>query len=743
MTQRNFLLGKGERLIEDVIGVRGGAEKHHPYTFAEARKRLAPKINKIVRDVDLLPAAACPDDQAVAAITLNPEYVAKSYYPDTLFKQIGVEPVGSRPKRVTPDKRSRGREPEEAITTEFFVMGPRAAFRRWQAALPGLNADTTIAKDLISIEDIATPLSADKIKGAIPISGSTVFEVVLHADALFGEHRLLPLFRDYLKGLHIDARLDHRFYAGGLCFVELDAPAELAAKIATFTPIRTLRRMPELRVLRPTVRTTGIQSQTIVFPSEPPVDPNIRVAIFDGGLPDKHPLTQWATPFDATGIGAADKDGHRHGVQVTSAFLFGSIDPTKPLPRPFAAVDHYRVLDNAPGQDPHELYEVLDRIDKVLSSKPYEFFNLSLGPHLPVEDDDVHAWTAVLDERLSNGTMIATIAVGNDGDADSLARLNRIQVPSDCVNGLSVGACDVPDSPWQRAPYSSVGPGRSPGLVKPDLVAFGGSMQRPFLVVSDDDKGLIEATGGTSFSAPLTLRTATGIRAHIGPTLGTLAIKTLLIHCAEQSELSRDEVGHGRVPRDLDDILVCSDDTIRVVYQGSINPARYIRAPIPLPSATIPGKVRITATLCYATAVDPHHPGNYTRAGLEVAFRPHASKRKDPTKVHADTKSFYGSAQKGLSEDELRRDAWKWENSLHASMTMLGKSLQSPVFDIHYNARLEGRNFSPDRELIYALVVSVHAKRIADLYDQVLRKYATQLEALRPVIEIPIRTSRA
>ena len=231
---------------------------------------------------------------------------------------------------------------------------------------------------------------------------------------------------------------------------------------------------------------------------------------------------------------------------------------------------------------------------------------------------------------------------------------------------------------------------------------------------------------------------AAGIRAHIGPNLGTLAIRALLIHSAETSDLPAEEIGRGRLASTLESILVCDDDTVRVVYQGTISPARYIRAPIPFPSTAIPGTVRIKATLCYATAVDPHHPGNYTRAGLEIAFRPHDGKRKDINKVHADTKSYFGKAQSGLSEDDLRRDSWKWENCLHASSSFRGRSLSNPVFDIHYNARLEGRNFAPDHELSYALVITVHAKKLTDLYDQVVRKYATQLEQLRPVIDIPV-----
>ncbi len=740
MAKRNFLLGKGERLTEAVIVKSGPPNKQHPYTFAEAKTRLMPMLEKVVQVIDSLPDEACPDGQAVASVTLNPEYIAKSYFPSELFRATGLTPVGSRPRRVTPQKRSKDRMPEPTLTTEFFVMGDRESFRSWERSLPNWVDGTSIARELITIEEISAPAAAEKIKGSIPTKGDAVFEVVLHADALAGEQTVLANFRDYMRGLGVRASMDQRFYAGGLCFLELDAPAELAQQIATFSVVRALRQMPRLRMLRPTVRTAGMPSEAITLPTEAAIDPTLKVAIFDGGLPDDHALTAWATPIDATGVGRRYHEFTKHGVGVTSAFLFGHLQPGEPAPRPYANVDHYRVLDAEPGQNPHELYEVLERIDRVLNTRDYDFVNLSLGPLLPIEDDDVHAWTAVLDDRFSRMDALATIAVGNDGEGDAILGLNRIQVPADCVNAIAVGACDRPDADWKRAPYSSVGPGRSPGLIKPDLVDFGGSMQRPFLVVSDQDGNRLDATGGTSFAAPSLLRLGAGIRAHIGPSIGLLAARTLLVHTAERGDHDIKEVGWGRVARHLDDVVVSDDDTMRVIYQGKISPAKFLRAQIPVPDGLLIGYVEITGTLCYKSLTDPHHPGNYTRAGLEVTFRPHDGKFRDDDQVHPNTKSFFSAPGGSGEEDELRRDAWKWENCLHATRRFRGSSLRNPCFDIHYNARLEGRNFAPDQQLPYALAVTVRAKNVSNLYDQVVRKYATVLEALRPVVDIPVRT---
>jgi len=184
---------------------------------------------------------------------------------------------------------------------------------------------------------------------------------------------------------------------------------------------------------------------------------------------------------------------------------------------------------------------------------------------------------------------------------------------------------------------------------------------------------------------------------------------------------------------------------MRVVFQGRITASKYVRAPIPIPSGALNGMIKIKATLCYATSVDPHHPSNYTRSGLEVTFRPNkTTKRKlkpgEAEPLHASSKSFFGKSQKAFqTEDELRRDAWKWENCLHSENKFRGTSLNEPIFDIHYNARSESNNDTRGQELHYALVITVEAPKIKDLYDQVVRRYSTQLEQLRPTIDIPVK----
>lgn len=739
MAQQNFLLGKGERLTADINVKPSGGPKQAPYTFTEAIGRLAPMVVNTAAMIDSLPPKACPRDQAVISLTLNPEYIAKSYYPSELLHDVGIEVVGSRPRRTTPQKRSRGRQAVEALTTELFAKGKRSTIRAWSEHLPEWHGDRRGENDLISIEEVAAPNPKDKIKGHLPDIGRMVFEMVLHASELEAQTYMFQAFASYLEWCEIEVKFGRQFFAKGLSFLEMDAPVERANEIAAFTGVRALRIMPELRVLRPTIRSEGTPIIKIQLPDEEPVSQDVQVAIFDGGVPNDHPFTQWVTPREAPGMKTATSEFLSHGVGVTSAALFGHIDPRVPLPQPFTFIDHHRVIDDAPGQDLHELYEVLERIEDILSSHEYDFINISLGPKLPIEDDDVHAWTAVLDDRLSKVSTLAIIAVGNDGEGDALLGLDRVQVPSDCVNALAVGACDTPGNNWKRASYSSKGPGRSPGFVKPDLVEFGGDMSRPFLILSPDIQPTLTSTGGTSFATPSVMRLASGVRAHFGNSLDHLAIRALLIHTCEEGMYDHKEIGWGRVARSLNDIVLCDDDTVRIVYQGELSPAKYIRASIPIPSGSLQGIVSIKATICYKSQTDPHHPGNYTRAGLEVTFRPHDDKFSRDKQIHPDSAQFFGSSQLGATEEELRRDAWKWENCLHSEIRKRGSSLQNPCFDIHYNARLEGRNYSPAEKLKYAMVVTIQAKHVIDLYNQVVRQYSTQIEPLRPILEISVR----
>jgi hypothetical protein len=91
---------------------------------------------------------------------------------------------------------------------------------------------------------------------------------------------------------------------------------------------------------------------------------------------------------------------------------------------------HYRVVDEESEHDPFELYDVLERLRSILSTRSLDFINLCIGPAIPVDDNEVDPWTSVFDDYLSDGKVLAAIAAGNNGEADEALGYNRVQVPA-------------------------------------------------------------------------------------------------------------------------------------------------------------------------------------------------------------------------------------------------------------------------------------------------------------------------
>ena len=130
MSQTNFLIGRGELLTYDIKGPKRGGKKTEVYLFNEAKQRLKPQFTETASALDTLPQEACPRDFGVARLTLNPSYIAKSYFPSAMLRAAGLESIGSRTVRLTPEKWSKRSVPTECSTTELFIAGKRNVFRQ-------------------------------------------------------------------------------------------------------------------------------------------------------------------------------------------------------------------------------------------------------------------------------------------------------------------------------------------------------------------------------------------------------------------------------------------------------------------------------------------------------------------------------------------------------------------------------------------------------------------------------------
>ncbi|MDK6492785.1 S8 family peptidase [Corynebacterium coyleae] len=726
-----YVLGNGEALTYETPYPGGGKAGDPPYSFEEAIERVGPMVRQTASELFEVPSQACPRDEVVAAVTLHPQGIAKSYHPRKLLDAYNLRQVGSRPVSIRPDKWSRKNAPEISPTTELYVAGKKNDFASWAA---DFEQDQNKLTDSIQrVERVRALYAQDRIRhleSAERNDDEIFIELLIHASR--EDTYVISGLEDWATEIDAEAKFNKRLFAGGLCFIPAKADKRQIEKLAEFSFLRSIRPLSQLRNFPNLQRSSSRPDlPKTILPKESALDPSLNVAIFDGGLPEDHQLDNWVESFDPPSMPPPESRLQSHGHDVTSAILFGSLSPGQTPQRPYCNVDHYRVLGEGDEEDPYELYNVLQRISSVLSAKHYDFVNLSLGPAVCIEDEDVHPWTAILDSLLSEGQTLMTIAAGNNGDA--LDRLDRrVQVPSDCVNAIAIGAANSTKSGWDRAAYSAIGPGRTPGIIKPDLLDFGGTYQEPFYVSDRVIPNRVATTLGTSFAAPSALRQAVGLRALYGDRLSPLALKALLIHTADANERARKEVGWGRVAADLNEIMQCKDGQVRIIYQGELEPSRYLRAPIPLPTQLSRGLVNVKATVVYACEVDPEDPGNYSRSGLDVVFRPDETRFENENSFEAKSRPFFRKSDFD-SENLLRSDAHKWETTLNSGQTLRTSSLHNPVFDIHYNARTNGGNAISPTPIPYALVITVEAKSIKDLYERVAQTYSTQLRPILPV----------
>ena len=255
---------------------------------------------------------------------------------------------------------------------------------------------------------------------------------------------------------------------------------------------------------------------------------------------------------------------------------------------------------------------------------------------------------------------------------------------------------------------------------------------------------------GTSFAAPLAMRSGAAIRAQFSEPLWAPTVKALMVHQAGNPEgHPRPEVGWGLLSHHLGDLVLSQDGEAHVIYQRQMPLTGAVRMYLPVPSG-LTGNVDIQATFCFYSDIDPEDAFSYTRCGLEIQFRPDTLKagrpyEKDgrlivPTTPPTDT--FFGAGDFYSTEVERRQDAQKWETVLKASKTKRASTLREPAFDVSFIAREHGHMGGRAPQVKIALVLTIKNAKTKDLYDRVLTSYRERLKPLRPRVQLPLRITR-
>lgn len=686
------MLGEGERLAQQDRAPQRNAEQAACRGGLPDAPGLLDSIREMRRQWRAAPVHALVQGVAVFEARLPPARREAAHLTLESLRRAGLREIGSRMAPL----------PAGGAALTIFVAGGEPAVCRWEALLESGAHPARHA-----VEHVHWPTAQDKLRGEMPEAGKPgVFELVLHAGE--GDADTLAAFHALCRQHGIQPDPERQIRAGGLTFLRVVATAAQVLAVADFGFLRLARRARALQARVPPLPRRTLRRPAAPPPFAAPPSPCERAAIFDGGL-GVADMGPWAREHAYPETAATARAFLMHGTEVTSAFLFGQAGQGAAFRRPVMGVDHYRVLTPDSYQDP-DLFDVLLRIQRELQAGRHRFANISLGPRMPIQDDEAHVWTAVLEQTCARHDILLTVAAGNDGEAGDA---RRIQPPGDMASALTVGACDRSGAAWQRASYSCCGPGRGAGPLKPDGLTFGGSRQELLALYSPFQRAVV-GLAGTSFAAPLVLRAAAELAARAADRLSALALKTLLIHhAAPHPDGATAETGWGRFTDDGAALLACAPDGVTVLFRAAIAAGECWRFAIPwLPADTL----CITASFCAGVSLGPEHARERAGPGAEISFRPLAGRgdlRASP---------FFLDAPAAAPESGLVLHRQRWRG---------GAGLDQPVFDVGYWAGMAAdaipAGAAPVLECV--LAVSLQAPGVADCYERVRARHP----GLRPI----------
>ena len=778
---RRPLLSRGELLSTPAEKSGGGGEKFHPYSIFEAHSMLAPHAERLVAEAEALPSDLT-GPHLVFEATLHPNYLASTYFPEDLLTKSDLYLVGVR-KATAPMKTAKTVK-ESQPTKTLILAGPRSAvcsFGRSVALGPNKpgSASTGSWEQLRELHEVGLPRPDRIIVRRPPMSkGEAITWEAVLTQIGRSERELKPwaeeVFQKWVDlvrrhGGEVDG--NHRCDLGRLTFVPVLLDGEALDRVAEFNLLRAIRPMPTIRPIPSTiVRSLPAAPKESRMASEGR-KPAVRMAIFDGGVNDALPAFRPFVTTEHLTTAPPDAKAMQHGSLVTSAALYGALNGgADQLPDPTATITHYRVFPlplAGSGKPDAGMYWLLDNIVETIRKDHLRLVSLSLGPDECVEDGaEPSRWTAQLDQVIHAEGVTIVVAAGNNGEDDAPLGLNRVQVPADMVNGIGVGACSPFDekAKFGRVPYSAVGPGREGQRVQPTGVAFGGSVEEPF--VGFGTSGRLAEACGTSFATPMVARAIAGLRGTIDQTRRRTEIdRSFVGHFARR--LTRGhrtvELGHGRLPSTFEPHLECAANEGTILYEDQLHRGQIKALRFPLPNGLLAtDKIDVEWTLTFLTEVDPRDASDYTRSGVEVYFRPNEylrslsieDKSEKGRVVHVvrDKAEIKRALLLGwkLGEQPLAHSQWrayrrestrrlegKWETIVRGRVSIAAGELYRPRLDVSYLRREGGQlvNGSAVPPLPIVALVTMRAPKGVPIYERI----TAQFDMLQPLIQLPLR----
>lgn len=736
------IIANGQFYTEALIKRTGGQGPTLPHEYSEAKGKLSRDIFRIQESIRESKEVFL--DEKVVCVRLEPKFEAKSYTPSSLVAESGMKLIGGRKYALSSEDNSKAKmyfvrtnDRELSELKKKFDLGIKDHVTRWKE-----QVCTIKSIDLLHPDEKAMGFPESWEEGMV--------EVVIHPLGDAHEAEAVDRFFDVVKAKKANAVV--RTYDDGLTFVCMHMNREDIALARNYNPLRSIKPMRD--EWEDQLRRTSLVGPAPQLPKTV-MKSNVRVGVFDGGVKRG---TRLLDPFvdlnDMVEANPTD-EGLEHGTNVCGAVLYGTglagKTASDTVDNPMVSVESFRVFPAKKSGDPeadYQMYTTIDIIEKVVKERTdIKLFNLSIGPKGAIIDDEINRFTYACDKLtydVGEGEVnpLFCVAVGNDGDL--VSPFNRVQSPSDMVNGLAVGAYSLsPLNDKYRMSYSCVGPGREGAKIKPDILEFGGSADRPFIAVKPGSE--IMGAMGTSMAAPVVAGKVGRLMAlsdHIVPHLG----RALLIHSAEAEGVEGNvENGFGFCVEDVEEILNCSDNKVTILYEGEIASSTTVKLPIFAPGINeLHGIAEIKWTICTVVNPNVNDPDAYTNNCIEDTFYPNDMvfpfrKGRQVTNLDllkADNIAVANElirqgyikselpvskpAKRYFAEADLRNGDFKWDTIIRKEVRMRCGSLLNPFISLH----AIGRDEYEHERIKYYVVITIDVPNYnGSLYDQILQTY--------------------
>jgi hypothetical protein len=354
-----------------------------------------------------------------------------------------------------------------------------------------------------------------------------------------------------------------------------------------------------------------------------------------------------------------DPKDYIHGTSISSIIVDGpTINPELDDGCGRFRVRHFGVA----AQGRYSAFSIMKAIKEIVSSNPdIRVWNLSLGSDREINPNFISPEAAILDKIQYENNVIFVIAGTNKSYAD--AKIEKmIGSPADSINAIVVNSVNKEGKP---ASYSRR------GLVlsffnKPDVSSFGGDKKDLIRVCTPTGEAL---RSGTSFAAPWVTRKVAYLIEVLG--LSREVAKALIVDAAAGwNGIGNDSamallVGHGVVPRKIEDIVKADNDEIKFVVNGISEKWDTYTYNLPVPTHKEKHPFVAKATLCYFPDCSINQGVDYTNTELDI----YIGRVKDNgiVSINKNNQNVEDGEKHYVYERSARKFYRKWDNTKHVS----------------------------------------------------------------------------